>query len=444
MKQNLFASLGTDFAKDKQIIKKIMSNASVFVGWVDSYNDDNKTVNVQPAIQRENVDENSVGDYVNRPYLNNVWVVVNTLGRNPQRGDKALVLVLDEKSNTFFKTDYDNTKTLQEQTFVNSSKSIKTLSNCVAIIVNPTMDIQGITSIDGLAGGTLTSPLNIQGGDSTTASKISLNRAKAGQITDETTATLFGWLSNNATTLTVGSNTYSLNLRGNTTRPTYKGNDMALYSDIPTVPTSDVNSTPNTLVMRDASGDTYARYVYGTWLKSTGSYDIGSSNWSAVWVDDGNGWLYKRTKSNFIGDLALATNYPVGSIYISVENTSPASIFGGSWTALTEGYVLQTTTTANTGGDTIAAGLPNITGDIFGRPHAYASSGYGGALVGGNGAFSLSIHGGTATHAGAAESENDSIEDKVSFDASQSNSIYGNSTTVQPPAIKVYMWKRVS
>ena len=47
------------------------------------------------------------------------------------------MLVLDEKSNVFFKTAYDNTKTLQEQTFVNSSTSVKTLSNCVAIIINP-------------------------------------------------------------------------------------------------------------------------------------------------------------------------------------------------------------------------------------------------------------------------------------------------------------------
>ena len=90
------------------------------------------------------------------------------------------------------------------------------------------------TSINGMSGGTLTSPLYISGGDATTASKIALSRSQAGQITDESTSTLFGWLSNNASTLTVGSNSYGLNLRGNTTRPTYKGSDMALYSDIPT------------------------------------------------------------------------------------------------------------------------------------------------------------------------------------------------------------------
>ena len=136
MKQNFNSNLGTDYSKDRQLIKKIQSYPSIFVGWVDSYDEDKGTINVQPAMQRENVDENSVADYVNRPFLYNVWVASNTLTRNPQKGDKALIFVLDEKSNAFFKAEYDEDKTLQEQTFVNSSKSVKTLSNCVAIIIN--------------------------------------------------------------------------------------------------------------------------------------------------------------------------------------------------------------------------------------------------------------------------------------------------------------------
>lgn len=51
-----------------------------------------------------------------------------------------------------------------------------------------------------------------------------------GQITDTGTATLFG--RTNATTLLVGHSSHSLNLRGSATRPTYNGNDLALYSDL--------------------------------------------------------------------------------------------------------------------------------------------------------------------------------------------------------------------
>lgn len=88
------------------------------------------------------------------------------------------------------------------------------------------------TSVNGLGGGTLTSPLNISGGDSASASKIAISNSQAGQITDQNNLTIFGFLSNNDTTLTVGSNSYALNLRGSGTRPTYKGNALALYSDI--------------------------------------------------------------------------------------------------------------------------------------------------------------------------------------------------------------------
>lgn len=82
-------------------------------------------------------------------------------------------------------------------------------------------------------GGTLTAPLTVTGGDGNGAGKIILDQAHSGQITDSSTATLFGFMS--PTTLTVGHNSYALNLRGSGTRPQYIGNDLALYSDIPVV-----------------------------------------------------------------------------------------------------------------------------------------------------------------------------------------------------------------
>ena len=86
-----------------------------------------------------------------------------------------------------------------------------------------------ITSINGLAGGTLTSPLTITGGDGATASKIILDTN--GNITDSSTSTLFGRADNGAS-LFVGHSSHALKLRGSATRPTYNGNNMALVSDI--------------------------------------------------------------------------------------------------------------------------------------------------------------------------------------------------------------------
>lgn len=87
-----------------------------------------------------------------------------------------------------------------------------------------------ITSINGLSGGTLTSPITLTGGDGATASKMILS--SNGQITDTGTSTLFGFSGGN---LIVGHGSYPLTMRGKQTRPTWNGNDLALKSDMPDV-----------------------------------------------------------------------------------------------------------------------------------------------------------------------------------------------------------------
>lgn len=137
MKTNLNQIISSTFSDKKQFEKYLKSKENCFVGWVDSYNAEMGYVNVLPAIQDEIVTQENVTIYKNKPFLINCWVIANTLNRNPQRGDKALLLVLDEKSNNFFKAQYSSTLPLEKQTSVNTSKAIKSKSNCVAIIVNP-------------------------------------------------------------------------------------------------------------------------------------------------------------------------------------------------------------------------------------------------------------------------------------------------------------------
>ena len=91
------------------------------------------------------------------------------------------------------------------------------------------------TSIDGLSGGTLTSPLKVTGGDGANTSKIILDNNNEGQITDNATATLLGFT--DTTNFIVGHKNYALKLRGNATRPQYSTDninfkDLALYSDM--------------------------------------------------------------------------------------------------------------------------------------------------------------------------------------------------------------------
>jgi hypothetical protein len=80
-----------------------------------------------------------------------------------------------------------------------------------------------------LAGGTMTGPLTVNGGDGTAASKIILATG-IGQITNSSTGTLFGYTA--ASTLAVGHSSAALNLRGSATRPTYNGSNIALSSDL--------------------------------------------------------------------------------------------------------------------------------------------------------------------------------------------------------------------
>lgn len=126
---------------------------------------------------------------------------------------------------------------------------------------------------------------------------------------------------------------------------------------------------------------------------------------------------------------ALAA-YPVGSIFETVSYTSPASMFGGIWEEIAQGRTLMGATDAQIAGTTVDAGLPNIEGSFVAnvRTNQHAVSG---AFTAGN----------SLTSTGA----NDSYAEvhKFSLDASNSNAIYGASSTVQPAAYYVHIWERM-
>ena len=124
--------------------------------------------------------------------------------------------------------------------------------------------------------------------------------------------------------------------------------------------------------------------------------------------------------------------YPVGSIYQSTDPTSPAALFGGSWEEIASERVLMGASSTHAAGTTVKAGLPNITGtlsDVMGSFYDYPS---------GSGAFSVKGIGRSLENGSSGNYGN------ISFDASKSNAIYGRSTTVQPAAYYVHIWRRVA
>ncbi len=123
--------------------------------------------------------------------------------------------------------------------------------------------------------------------------------------------------------------------------------------------------------------------------------------------------------------------YPVGSLYIGTQNICPmyAIIKDSVWELVTATGALWLGDGTN-GGTTIEAGLPNITGTFSGSKTA--SGGRSGAFYQ------------VGTTSGAYPSGTGTTGVIEGFNASRSSSIYGNSTTVQPPAYVVNVWRRVS
>ena len=123
--------------------------------------------------------------------------------------------------------------------------------------------------------------------------------------------------------------------------------------------------------------------------------------------------------------------FPVGSIYQSTDPTSPAALFGGTWEQIASDRVLMGASRSHAAGTTVKAGLPNITGSFVANVH-YMQHEVSGAFTAGDRITSTGANNGDANVY------------KFSLDASKSNAVYGRSSTVQPAAYYVHIWRRVA
>ena len=132
----------------------------------------------------------------------------------------------------------------------------------------------------------------------------------------------------------------------------------------------------------------------------------------------------------------LQSVYPIGSLYIGTTDNCPIANLFGTWEKVSEGRVLQGADGEQEVGSVVEAGLPNITAEC--DPY---ENGWGNSIAIRNtkGAFYT-----TTTRNCINRREAGSSPCGIGFDASRSNSIYGKSNTVQPPAYLVNIWKRVA
>ena len=167
----------------------------------------------------------------------------------------------------------------------------------------------------------------------------------------------------------------------------------------------------------------------------------------------------------------LSMVYPVGSVYISVNDVSPEKFLGGTWIKISQGRVLQGASGTQTAGTEVSAGLPNISVSSNGaHTHTRGSMNITGTVTmhGVGGCTDVGIAAGAfygssraSAYHGAQCFSGASSEDYIHFSADRTwtgstssdgahshdayiTGITGNSTTVQPPALLVNIWKRTA
>ena len=130
---------------------------------------------------------------------------------------------------------------------------------------------------------------------------------------------------------------------------------------------------------------------------------------------------------------SLHSVYPIGSLYIGINDTCPIANLFGTWEKVSEGRVLQGVKGDQVAGEIVEAGLPNIKGALYSVRGSDGLSTSDGALYNTSGANN------GANSPGSVPCKN------ILFDASRSSSIYKNNCkTVQPPAYLVNIWKRTA
>ena len=212
-------------------------------------------------------------------------------------------------------------------------------------------------------------------------------------------------------------------------------------------------NTANELQTVGVINQNNASQAVKTWTGTLAEYNAivtKDSNTLYNITDDNTAVAYQAyTKSEV--DSLIEAIYPVGSIYIGTQSTCPLAtlISGSTWVKVSEGRVLQGSDSGHNANTTIEAGLPNHTHHIAVQD-ASGNNGGGGYIPAYSSDASSVIVNTGSNGSGMTGTWTDrkltgyNYSSQQMTNASDENSIYGNSTTVQPPAYVVNIWKRTA
>ena len=183
------------------------------------------------------------------------------------------------------------------------------------------------------------------------------------------------------------------------------------------------------------TGNLTGKYITGTWLQTTEATDLGRTPGKIAVLDE-SGWVYYRTPPELLADLGTETVdeilglvYPVGSIYMSINNVSPATLFGGKWVQIKGRFLLGASDVykANTTGGEATHAL--TTDEMPEHRHSIYYPNSGGPY--GDAAISYPEGAGT----------DKTWEAEMCKTQSAGGSAAHNN---MPPYLVVYMWRRLS
>lgn len=171
-------------------------------------------------------------------------------------------------------------------------------------------------------------------------------------------------------------------------------------------------------------------------------------------------------KANTLTSNQLNLIYPVGSIYMSVNNSNPGNLFGGTWEQIKDRFLLAAGTSYNagtTGGEashklTVAEipshthGSKTLRGTFVARRYGSATPGTdiigNEAGSGTSGIASRSVVTWSGTHqlVAGGPSVNKPSADQITINATHEHSSVGGngSHNNMPPYLAVYVWKRTA
>jgi len=220
------------------------------------------------------------------------------------------------------------------------------------------------------------------------------------------------------------------------------------YSNTAASPTLNVNGVED-----DNNNANIPIYQYGTTAPGNTAATSWAANSMVSLTYDGTAWRINDVGANdaLINSVTASlinTIYPVGSLYMAVNSTSPASMFGGTWEQIKDKFILSagdtyaagTTGGAATHNHTTAGHTLTVT-EIPSHSHAMRNA----VLYREPGYVSVEWRpsGGSQYIADIGGSTYMRYTDAVGGGGSHSHGNTGNTSTL-PPYMAVYVWKRVA